>query len=299
MAESNSILVVTGRSAADSALLAKSLRLARPFAANLELFLCDADHAYALQHAYEQIGVENLRKACIAEAIDYLARLKASALGTDVSISIDAACESPLCEGIVRKVRRRRPLLVIKAAGGSGTTAERRFDFNDWYLMRACPATLMLTRGRKWRAPPRLAAAVDVSEQETEGLAQRIVQAAVALAGANNSELELIYVERQSADSAGSRARRLRLEALAREAGLHEERVHFLSGDPEQVLGEFAVSRDYDVLVLGALTHREALAPLVGTLTSKLVDLLDCDFILVKPEAPGLPQPTTPGQRDR
>jgi len=46
----------------------------------------------------------------------------------------------------------------------------------------------------------------------------------------------------------------------------------------------FAAHR-YDVLVLRAVTHREGLAPLVGSLTGKLVELLDCDFILVKPSA--------------
>jgi nucleotide-binding universal stress UspA family protein len=39
----------------------------------------------------------------------------------------------------------------------------------------------------------------------------------------------------------------------------------------------------YDVLTMGALTHRPGVTTLVGTLTSKLVDAADCDFILVKP----------------
>jgi hypothetical protein len=60
--------------------------------------------------------------------------------------------------------------------------------------------------------------------------------------------------------------------------------IHVLSGEPEVALPLFAADRGYDAVVMGALTHREGLSDLVGTLTSKLVERLDCDFVLVKPE---------------
>jgi len=47
----------------------------------------------------------------------------------------------------------------------------------------------------------------------------------------------------------------------------------------------FAGAREFDVLVMGALTRRRGLSTLVGTLTGKLVDALRCDFVLVKPES--------------
>jgi len=285
-----SILAVAERGPGDSGLLAKALQLARSFGMNLELFLCDAERAYALRQAYQQEGIENVRKACIEEAIEYLARLKDSAHVMDVPITVDAACESPLCEAIVRKVRKCEPLLVVKSGGGSGPTGGRMLDFNDWHLMRACPATLLLTRGRKWRPIPRVAAAVDVSEQETEGLARQIVQTASALARAQDAEVDLLYVERDSPDSTGSQRRKLALAMLARDAGLCEGQVHLIHGEPEQVLGTLVAGQDYDILVVGTLTHRDALAPLVGTLTAKLVDLLECDFMLVKPGTRDLPR---------
>ncbi|HVO47538.1 MAG TPA: universal stress protein [Steroidobacteraceae bacterium] len=294
--EGGSILVVAERGPGDSALLVKALQLARSFGAGLELFLCDAERAYALRQAYQQEGVENVRKACIAEALEYLSRLKGSAHAMNVPISIDAACESPLCEAIVRKARTCEPLLVVKSGGGSDATGSRMLDFNDWHLMRACPATLLLTRGRTWRPIPRVAAAVDVSEQETVGLARLIVQTASALAHAYDTDVELLYVERESPDSAGSQRRKLALEALAHDSHLRDEQVHLIPGEPEQELGTLAASEDYDILVVGTLTHRDALAPLVGTLTAKLVDLLDCDFMLVKFGARDLPQPASPGR---
>jgi len=55
-----------------------------------------------------------------------------------------------------------------------------------------------------------------------------------------------------------------------------------LSSGPETTLAGFAVARGYDVVVLGALTHRRTLTSLVGTLTRKLLDALDCDLVLVR-----------------
>jgi universal stress protein E len=282
MDKPNSILVVTGRNAADAALLSKALRLARQLAAGVELFLCDAEHAYALQHAYERSGVESVKKACIVEATEYLTRIKAAAHCEDVCISVDAACESPLYEGIVYKVRKSGPLLVIKQAGGMDERGRAVFDANDWQLMRACPATLLLTRGKRWKPRPRFGAAVDVSEQEVEGLGRLILQDAGALARLNDAELDLLYAECESVSCAASQARAIALESLARESHVPTGHVHILAGEPERALPTFSRGCDYDVLVLGALTHRQGLTPLVGTLTSKLVDALDCDFILVK-----------------
>src|SRR5690348_7794847 len=99
-----SILVVADRSPADSELLVKASRLARHFGARVELLLCDSEHAYALEHAYERSGVETVRQHCVADALAYLARLKSSAPAQGIEVSIDASCHSPLYEGIVHKV---------------------------------------------------------------------------------------------------------------------------------------------------------------------------------------------------
>jgi len=42
------------------------------------------------------------------------------------------------------------------------------------------------------------------------------------------------------------------------------------------------VERRYDLIVLGALTHRKALTQLVGTLTGRLIERVNCDFVVVK-----------------
>jgi len=279
-----SLLAVLEGSKTDRALVAKAARLARRFGARLELFLCDAEHAYALKHDYQPSHVEAMSRGYIKKATDYLNTLRVEPALEGIDVSVSAACESPLYEGIVRKVMQSRPDMVLKHAGGVHGRAQAVFDPNDWQLMRKCPVTLLMTRGRSWHAHPRFAAVVDVSAEETAGLACSILDTSAMLSAAHDCETELLYSE--PGDVAGDvrAARADALRNLALQCHVDVSGVHVLDGTPEQTLPSALLEGRYDVLTMGALTHRPGVTALVGTLTSRLVDAADCDFVLVRPE---------------
>jgi universal stress protein E len=279
------ILAVLDGGPMDTTLVAKAASLAAEFGARLELFLCDAEHAYALKHEYEPSRNDEFRQTCLDQAIDYLVDVRSAARLSDMWVSVSAACESPLYEGIVRKVLQSRPDLVIKGASGLRSPARAVFDPNDWQLIRKCPTTLVMTRGRTWRARPRFAAAVDVSVDETVGLAGSIVETAESLRAALSGELDVLYTQLDGVGDDSREARVAALRKLAQACNVRGEEMRVLGGAPEQALPAFAFERDYDVLVMGALTHRPGAVALVGSLTSRLVDTLDCDFVLVKPKS--------------
>jgi universal stress protein E len=282
----NSILVVANRTSADRALLHKAIVIARSsLGAKIHLFYCDAELAYSLRHSYDTDAVEKAWTESVSERLDYLETLRAGARAPDVDISVAAACDSPLYQGVVRKIREHRPDLVMKSVSGAHPLRRLTLDDNDWQLMRACPATFMLVRGKEWRIPPRFAAFVDVSDQETPHLAEEIIHTSEYFNLGCGGELDVVYSERGG--SVAERAERAeKLRRLTREYRIGAEYVHVLKGDPDVTLPEFATGQCYDALVLGALTHRNAIAALVGTLTGKLVDCVDCDFILVKAATP-------------
>lgn len=287
-----SILVVVERSPAAQDAVAKAVLLARQCKARVELFMCDAERGYALAQAYVPQGVEEARQACIVDAHQYLEALKRSAAAPDVNIATDAGCESPLYESIVRKALRERPDLVIKNVTGTPC----RLDATDWQLMRTCPATLMLTRGRRWQSRPRLAAAIDASEAESAGLARDILQAAELLTGCLGGGLDVLYAEPiEMGDDERESGNRALHELVSKFPEISAE-VHILAGTPEVSLPGFAKRHSYDAMLLGALTHRPGVTAQVGTLTSRLVDALECDFILVKPNTYSCPVGGSYGQ---
>ncbi|HVW68463.1 MAG TPA: hypothetical protein VHB68_05775 [Steroidobacteraceae bacterium] len=282
MRRPTSILAILDRSRMDHDVLAKAARTAERSQSRLELFLCDAEHAYALKHEYEPSRNPEVRQECLAKAVAYLSDRRGS-LGLPAErVSVSAACESPLYEGIVRRVAHVRPDLVIKGAGNSDGPRPR-FDPNDWQLMRRCEATLMMTRGRVWRGQPRFAAAVDISRDETQGLAASVVETAEMLRSLHGGDLDVLHAA-PDIDAVAKRARELTLERVTRET---QGIWRLLDGEAEQILPRYTAERDYDVLVIGALTHRPGMVDLVGSLTSRLMEAVDCDFVLVKPEPAG------------
>ncbi len=295
------LLAVLDRSISDHALVTKAARLARLFGAHLELFLCDAEHAYALKHAYEPRHSDEVRRKCMSQAIEYLTALRTAARLQGRNTSVSAACESPLYVGIVDKVRESGADLVIKNASGVHSPAEAAFDPNDWQLMRTCPSTLLMTRGRAWHTHPRFVAAVDVSAEETTAVARSVLEISAMLSAAHGCETDVLYCEPGgvSADTIAVRARDLHELAERCHVGIHNLRI--LEGNPERKLPVAVQEGRYDVLTMGALTHRPGIAQLVGTLTSRLVDAADCDVVLVKPDASQKAVPTGsrlgPGER--
>jgi universal stress protein E len=280
-----SILVVVDRGPAAAEALTKAVLLARKLGARIELFLCDAERGYALSQAYVPTGVEEARRACVEGAELYLDVLKQSAVADDIQITFEARCESPLYESIVKKVLRQCPDLVIKSAAGIHGQKPVRFDATDWQLMRTCPANLMLTRGRPWQARPRFAAAIDASGAETEGLAGDILNAAQLVTKCSGGELDVIYAEPADVPNEMRASGARNLHDLCQKFPETQPLAYVLAGTAEISLPEFARKHDYDAVFLGALTHRPNPTSQVGTLTSKLVEALDCDFILVKPGA--------------
>lgn len=258
----------------------KAVMLARLFGARLELFLCDAEGAYVQQRQYEPARAEIARESCLTDARRFLESLLRSSPHEGVSVAIDAACESPLYLGIVRKVRRSAPDLVVRGVSGGH---RRRFCASDWDLARSCPAPLLLTQGRPWRAKPLVAAAVDLSAEESPALTHEILDTAKRFADAGHGTLEVLHAGHFCHAPDVAAAHRSRLEERAREAGVTPSRLRLVDGEPAVVLTEFATARRYDLIVLGALTHRRALTALVGTLTGRLLETIESDFLLVKP----------------
>jgi universal stress protein E len=262
---------------------AKAVTLARLTGARLELFLCDAETAFNCQHQYEPETAARAKESCLIESRSYLDTLRRGLAASDVEVSVSVACESPLYQGIVHAVERSRPDLVIR-----GVAAAAPLQPNDWELVCACPAPLLLTRARPWKAKPLIAAAVDVSPGESQALTASILRTAGFLAKVSGGSLEVMYAGRfEAVLRPALEARRAMLAERVRGAGVEGAACHLVAGEPVEALREISVRHNVDLIVLGALTHRKTLAALVGTLTGRLIETLDADFLLVKPPRAG------------
>lgn len=284
-----SIMAAVDRDERPVEVAAKAVALARLSGGEVELFHCDSERAYSRQHQYDPRAAVRARESCLDESRRFLDSLWRSLGVKDVKASMSVACESPLYAGIVHAVERDHPDLVVRGTGGAHRArsasgdSSAGLDANDWELVRACPSPLLLTHGRVWKPHPVIAAAVDLSAAESAELTRAILRTAAGVAQSAGGDLEIVHAGLFDAQPQEESSRRAALAERAREAGVEAAAVHLIRGEPAAVLPEFAQRRDFDLIVLGALTHRKALTALVGTLTGKLIETLDCDCLLVKP----------------
>ena len=283
MSTDKSILVVLERTGDPVPVLSRALVLARQMGARLDICLCEAETAYALQHQFDTAATDRVRQWSQQKAHAWIERAWQSLGASDVAVNIEVLFESPMFEAVRRRAHASHPQLVVR---GIGTAAECTFSVADADLVRACPAPLLLTRGRPWRTHPTVAAALDVSGEEPPQLIHRVLLAAADIAQRCGASVELLFAQRETG-TAVAQPPQARLASHAAAAGVNPAALHVLSGEPAQAIAEFARRREYEILVLGALAHRHAQ---VGSLTAHLLEALDCDLLLVRPAPPGAAQ---------
>lgn len=298
-----SILAAVDRDESSKRAVTRAAELARLTGSRLELFLCDAERAYVRQHQFDREAVTRAKQASLADSRRYLESLRGALGASDIEVSLNVACESPLYAAIVHEVERAHPDLVVRGVGagsdetiaasaGDPTTYRRSHDHRaaappldagDWDLVGACPAALLLTRGKPWKAQPVIAAAVDLSPGEPAELTRTILRMAADIAQSTGGILKAVHACRGDRPKEEIEIHRAALGERVRSAGIEHADIHLVVGEPAAALREFGRKEELDLIVLGALTHRKTLRALVGTLTGRLIDALDGDFLLVKP----------------
>jgi universal stress protein E len=273
------VLVIAQRSGEVAGALQKACIVARHFGATIELFACDAEHAYMAEHTYDKRGVSDAVAQCLLDSRRFLDAVRSSVVANDLEIRTSVACETPLHLGILRKIEELQPDLVIRCVERRGQQRQSALTPTDWQLLRSCPAPLMLTRGRTWNPVPRIVAALDLQPDQA-AVGQRVLAAAKYLASGCGGSMDLVHSRLPDADD---RAAIEAMQAIARSIGLDTAAPRLLAGAPESTLPRLAREDNIDVMVLGALSQRVgALGDAVGTLTECLIETLDCDFLLVR-----------------
>jgi nucleotide-binding universal stress UspA family protein len=155
------------------------------------------------------------------------------------------------------------------------------FEGSDRRLAEQSPVPLLLARARPWARPPRFAAAVDVSDRDSEALTRSILQSSGFLALGTSANLDVLYAERERRDERLRMERAVKLAALVREFRVGGENLQLLDGSPEKMLPPVLARRHYDLLVLGGATRRTGLAGVLQSLSANLAEAAGGDVLLV------------------
>ena len=284
------ILVIIDPTSIQQPALARARQLAHFFGATLELFVCNTDPKAEPQ--VDQRVIEQ-KLTSLQEA--------------GIECSAELVNEKALHTGIVRKVLRSQPSLVIKDTHPHTLLRRSWLANTDWQLIRLCPAPLLFVRPSPWNCPPRIAAAVDVAQpgEKPALLDHSLLAAAETFALTMGGDLHAVHAYQPvSAFAANATVRSVSLaggvspaqviadqEALVREdfselLATHcvpREGRHLIPGAPSDALLTFVHQYNIDLLVMGAYARGWVYNVAVGSTTERLLDFLPCDVLIMKP----------------
>jgi nucleotide-binding universal stress UspA family protein len=258
MEKLTAILVVVRDFASSEVLRDKAIALARRSGARIEVLLTEPAAASALATWFSSAGFANR-----------------------VSYVLHAVGE-PVDDVIVRHLEKHPADLVMKVAEAALTRRRVLRAADDMDLAARLPVPLLRVSAKPWRKEMRLAAAVDVSERDADALARAILHAAGLIAMQCEATLDVLYSEREVRDDSLRMERAVRVARLVREFHVGGERLRVLNGPPDETLPKAVSAGDYDLVVVGAISHRADALPWTPFLTSLLANASPGDVMLVK-----------------
>jgi universal stress protein E len=297
------ILAVVDPTATSQPAAERAVEVARSIGARLELFVCDYVPQLVDSASREFQGLPRARAALIDDRMRRLREIKSALTAADVEITIDARWDSPLADGVVRKVLESAPDIVFKDTHYHPLLKRSVFSNTDWNLIRDCPALLWLAKPRAIAAKPRFVAAVDPLHERAKPseLDDRIIAAAKQLCYPLNGQLHVVHafdatpalvapMESMATPlaireiTAAMRARHTEaVHELTDAHGIGREDVHVDEGNTREVVVTLTEKLHADVAVMGAVSRRGLKRLFLGNTAEDVLDKLPCDLLIVKP----------------
>lgn len=305
------ILVGIDPHAESMAAAALGARLAAGSGAALELFTPVYNSQVTLAHFPNRESLQHARDSLVQRHVERLTG-HVPELGLDCPVECHAAWDHPPEEALIRRVLERgADLLVVALPEGSGAGG-RPLSAAQWQLVRHCPSSVLLTRGRAWRERPTVVAAIDPGGRHgrRDELDIRILQVAERLADCAGGVTHVFHAWQKSLrarigetelplaaalpETDAEEHHRETVYAVLGAADASPARVSFAEGRPETALPEYCREAGADVVVMGAIARNPFGRIFIGSTAERVLDQLPCDLLVVKPEAF-----RTPVTRDR
>lgn len=258
--------------------LSRAVMLARHFKGRLDLVLAESDWSLSpITKSGEIAGAPSNAKS-------YLDSLSASVSDADLVVTCEVVGARSQRQSLVQLISERSPDLVVRPARAE-LHGEGGFLRSDLRFARACPAPLLLTSGRSWRATPRLAALVYPFDPQGAAATRKVAMLAARLREVCHGELEVLTASSAVGEGVVSLASRCWLSDLARQSDRTANGPRLV--DTQSSLARLLGEHEIDVLIHSApepndsLFYEPASPSLLATPDGALM-AMDCDLLFVR-----------------
>lgn len=194
--------------------------------------------------------------------------------------------------------------LVISVARPHTRWERLTLSNDDWQLIRYNSTPLLLVRPGEGHQYNHAMAAIDPlhADDKPASLDQRILEATGLMSSLHPMSLDVVNVVAPMlsaaptvaepllatdtmAQEAVAKAHRKRVDELVDEQGLDGATIQVTVGDPADEIVALAQEHKVDLLIMGAVARSALGRFLIGNTAEKVLDAVDCDLLIIKPES--------------
>lgn len=317
MLESRHILVALADPAAkSSAAVARAAEIAAKTGARVTLFHSLYSPYVAGEQFYSPGDLQRDIEAAVNARKQALERLAKPLSKAGLATHVRCRWDYPVHDSIVREVLREHVDLVILESHRHRAAARLVLANTDWQLLRLCPCPVLLVKTTRRYTRPRVLVSVDPlhAHAKPAALDARLLATGGALAATFNGKLHAAHfyllamplatgfmvepmplplgiAEQHTADV------RAAFKQLTAAYALGARRGHLRVGLPIDELPALAAEIDAHVVVMGAVSRSGLKRLFIGHTAERVIDRLQCDVLVVKPEGFKTPVPRQAANR--
>lgn len=283
-------------------ILEKAAQLAIEHSAVVELFCCCYNRAIVQDYMFDKAGAQKAEHAYVRQIESQLEVLSDALADKGIHASFDACWDRYTDEGIMRKILRYEPDLLMHAVQPHSRIGHYLFASLDWQIARQSPVPVLFVKQKPWTTIMRIAACIDpFHKDDLQGqLDREILTQSQTFSKGGMSELrvlhcfntlphEAIFDEHLVTDY---EALQIRIEKehitrcndLLAEFGLSTEDslVDVLKGEADSLISDYAIDNHIDIIAMGGVARSVLDRLLLGSTMESVVDNVDCDVLVVK-----------------
>ncbi len=247
-------------------------------------------------------SAEEFKKIEIDEKHQLLETLAKQYRDEGLEVNIQVLWHKKFYKGLIEHIKSQNYDLVVKTAHTHDRLSKLLMTPTDWHLLRETSEPLLLVKEGHSPGQKTVMGAIkiqtngdhhDLNQQilsVTQGVAE-MYEAAPQLVNVFPWPLVNVYQFKHLFDENGyfkelTEVHNKAMNKYLEGSSFDKKSVHIVEGlNPEEIIPDMAREARVDLLVMGSVGREGLAAAVVGNTAEKILDDLDCDVLVLKPEA--------------
>jgi universal stress protein E len=295
-----SIMVVVDYRQENHHALPRAAEFARYFSAKLTLVCC----VYPAIMDYKSIlgdSLELIKQHEIKEKKDLLDRLIEEFELEDLEIEVSVIWHKNFYKGLLNHIHEESYDLVVKTAHSHHKLSKLIMKPMDWHLLREVSEPILLVKEAVENGKKNIMGAIKIqSNGDHHALNHKILDATIQLSEMGIHDRHLVNVfpwpmvdvnkfkhlfNESVYFDAAQKAHKKSMDEYLGKYDFEEDNIHVIEGlEPEEIIPDMVTGANVDLLVMGSVGRDGFAAAMIGNTAEKILDELDCDVLVLKPD---------------